>query len=202
MSVLLAALERQPGDVQPIVADGGSTDGTVGGINGRVKVVTGGRGRAGQMNLGAAAADGDVLLFLHADAVLPPGATDRIRDAIRAGAVGGCFLQSFEEGGWPRVFEIFRDFRTRGLGSFYGDNAIFVRRDLFERLGGFAPLPVMEDYDLARRMRRAGPVRVIPDRVASSSRRFQRRGWIRQWWTNQWIKIAYRFRWNLDGLYE
>jgi rSAM/selenodomain-associated transferase 2 len=200
---VLESVEGQGGDVEAIVADGGSTDGTPARVNGGARLVRSSKGRAVQMNAGAAAATGDVLLFLHADTTLPEGAADRVRAAAGAGFVGGCFLNRFRGAGWAgRLFDPFRDLRTRILGEFYGDNAIFVRRRVFERIGGFRPLPVMEDYDLAVRMRRHGPLRVIPVRVLTSARRFEKNGWIRQTLRNQWIKIAYRMRWNLDGLYE
>lgn len=200
---ILESVEGQGGDVEAIVADGGSTDGTRARVNGGARLICSPRGRAVQMNAGAAAASGDVLLFLHADTTLPERAAERVRAAAEAGFVGGCFLNRFRESGWAgRFFDPLRDLRTRLLREFYGDNAIFVRRRVFEEIGGFRRLPIMEDYDLAVRMRRRGRLCVIPDRVLTSARRFLKNGWIRQTLRNQWIKIAYRMRWNLDGLYE
>jgi rSAM/selenodomain-associated transferase 2 len=198
---LLRHLKAQPGEKELIVSDGGSQDGTPDLCAG-ARIVRGERGRWRQLNRGAEAAEGGIFLFLHADCRLPPGALDRVRHAIRAGAVGGAFLNRFSEwGSRQRTWDLFRDLRSRGWGEVYGDQALFVRRDVFRRLGGFAPLPVMEDLEFFRRMRRLGPVRVLPDRVWSSPRRFRRDGWIRRFLSNQWIKTAYRLRWNLEGRY-
>jgi rSAM/selenodomain-associated transferase 2 len=203
LAQMLPSLRDQPGHLEVIVSDGGSTDDTARAVERLARLVQGARGRAAQMNLGAASSSGAVLLFLHADTRLPRGALDRIRSAVSRGCVGGCFLNRFHDGGWTgRLADPLRDLRARLAGEVYGDHALFARRDVFDRLGGFAPLPVMEDYDFARRLRRAGPFRVIPDRVLTSARRFRARGWVRQWWKNQRIKLAYRLRWNLEGRYD
>ena len=140
------------------------------------------RGRARQMNAGAAVSRADWLLFLHADTRLPPGWRAAIADADQRGHVAiGCFRFALDSGAWfARVIEAGVRVRVRLLGLPYGDQALFVRRSLFERAGGFAELPIMEDVDLVRRMRRAGALFRSPLPALTSARRWERDGWIRR----------------------
>ena len=138
-------------------------------------------GRACQMNCGAAKADGDVLLFLHADSLPPPGACAAIAAAVRDGAVGGAFSRRFDAHSvFLRGTCRLADWRGRALGIFLGDQGMFVRRDVFARLGGFDERARYEDLDLSLRLRKVGPVRLLPAVVRASGRRFTRRGVVRQ----------------------
>lgn len=138
-------------------------------------------GRARQMNAGAARARGAWLLFLHADALPAAGWLDEIGRAAAAGAVGGCFRLRIDARRWQaRVIEAGVRWRVRWCGIVYGDQAVFVRRDLFRRLGGYRPLPVMEDADLVRRMRSRGRFWRSPLAVTVSARRWERDGWWRR----------------------
>ena len=177
----LGALRALRGDFEVVVADGGSSDGTV-----RIaraagaRVVDAPRGRGPQMNRGAAEASGEVLLFLHADTLLPPDAHARVTAALAAPeAVGGCFRLSFDDD--HRVLR-FSAFCTRfSFPLFhYGDEAFFVRAEVFRRLGGYRPYPIMEDLDFWLRLRRAGRTVVVPEPVVASARRFRRNGVYRQ----------------------
>lgn len=163
---------------QVIVVDGGSQDRTVELAQAAGAVVlTTSPGRARQMNAGAAAATGDILLFLHADTLLEAGALDALRDAARDPAVpGGNFDTHF--GGGDRVARSFnRIYRARlPFGIFYGDSGIWVRRDFFLRTGGYRPWPIMEDYELARRLHLAGPLRFLPQQIYVSPRRWKNGG--------------------------
>lgn len=168
-----------------------------GGGNGRARrngvwVLHAPRGRAAQMNAGAEAATGDILVFLHADTVLPPRAADRIREAVRRGAPGGCFETIFDHR-HPlfRVGDFWRNLRARTTGAFYGDQTIFVRRDVFDKLGGYRTLRAMEDYDFCRRLVRFGWPAYIPDRAVTSARKFLRHGIVRTWVRHQRIKLGY-----------
>jgi rSAM/selenodomain-associated transferase 2 len=136
--------------------------------------------RGAQLNRGAAALDSGVLLFLHADCALPAGFQAAIRRALRDPRVaGGCFRLQFD-----RLHPLLRfySFWTRFPGRFlhFGDQCFFVRREIFERMGGYRSLPFLEDVDFLRRLRRHGRFQVLPLPVVTSARRFVRRGVLRQ----------------------
>lgn len=161
-----------------LVVDGGSRDGTVRAareVEG-VRVLDAPRGRALQMNAGARAATGDVLLFLHADVELPPDALRHVGEALAdPDVVAGAFRTwTVPDAPGQRLAPLLHlaDLRSRYTGLPYGDQALFVRAGTFERLGGFPRQPLMEDLELSRRLRRAGKIRTVPARVRVSGRRF------------------------------
>ncbi|MEO8439774.1 MAG: TIGR04283 family arsenosugar biosynthesis glycosyltransferase [Spartobacteria bacterium] len=134
--------------------------------------------RGAQMNLAAQHATGDALIFHHVDSILTGEHLAAIQSALRAPSViGGAFYRKFD-GRHPRLrwLEVAARFLTRHGGSFFGDQSIFVRRDTFRALDGFAPIPLMEDMEFSQRLRRAGPVAVLDPPLASSGRRHLRRG--------------------------
>lgn len=169
---------RQRGVKEIVVVDGGSSDATV--ARARTvadRVLTAPRGRAAQMNAGAAASSGDVLLFLHADTQLCAGSADAVRRAIVGGAVAGRFDVRLDgEHGFLPVIAWLMNFRSRWTGIATGDQAMFVRRDVFVALGGFAPLPLMEDVELSSRLRRTGRIAALRSRVVTSARRWEEHG--------------------------
>ncbi len=132
------------------------------------------RGRGPQQNEGAARSTGEVLLFLHADSKLPTTAAARIRRAlVDPGVVGGRFDVRLDRGGLLlRTVEGMINWRSRHTGIHTGDQAIFVRRRVFERIGGFEPIPLFEDVRLTARLRRQGRVVAVRDRVTTSARRW------------------------------
>lgn len=180
----LCALVDGGGWHEVILVDGASSDRTseralaVPGV----RVLQSPRGRARQMNTGARAASGDVLLFLHADVVLPPDAPARIAAALEdPTVVAGAFRtwtvaddpdERDERRSWLAPLLHLGDLRSRYSGLPYGDQALFVRAGVFERLGGYPDQPLMEDLELARRLRRSGRVSIVPARVRVSGRRF------------------------------
>lgn len=173
---------RQPNAHEIIVVDGGSTDGTCALAQPADLVLHGPRGRALQMNLGAAHASGDVLLFLHADCWLDDGA---IQDAERLLAgrhiAGGCFTMTVRaSGSLYRVIDRCATARVRLTGIVYGDQGLFIRRELFERLGGFPRIRLMEDLFFSRTLRRHGRMVISGRRIHVSPRRWQRSGLVRQ----------------------
>jgi rSAM/selenodomain-associated transferase 2 len=160
-----------------IVVDGGSADATAEIARGRgARVVTSERGRGAQMHAGACAARGHVLWFLHADTRPSPDCAGRIVEALRdRSVVAGNFDVLFDGGRAAARFLTWLYPQLRRLGLCYGDSAIFVRREAYERVGGFRAFPVFEDLDLVRRLRKVGRVAHAPAVVTTSSRRFEGR---------------------------
>jgi len=184
-SVLATTLAdlRNHGPHEVIVVDGGSDDGTADLARaGGATVLTGVRGRAAQMNHGAAHATGDVLLFLHADCTLEAGALDAARRTLREYRVAaGCFRMRVRADGWIyRMIDAAATARVRTTGLIYGDQGLFLTRETFDRVGGFPPLRFMEDVFVSFALRRLGRMRVAPAKVFVSARRWQKQGPLRQ----------------------
>ncbi len=187
---LLADLRAGGAPAEIIVADGGSTDETreVAREMGAY-VIRAARGRGHQIAAGTAAARGETLLFLHADSRFPSRGLARIDELLAAWpeSVGGNFRLDFDgETGFDAWLERFYAW-IRARGFYYGDSGIFVRRAVYERIGGVRPIALMEDYDFVRRLERAGPTICINDPpLVTSSRRFAGRspaaivlGWLK-----------------------
>lgn len=169
---------RQLRPLEVLVVDGGSTDGTAEHARSADRVLTSPPGRAAQMNHGAARASGDVLLFLHADCTLEAGAlTAAERLLARRGVAAGCFRMRVIAGERAyRLIDLAATARVRATGIVYGDQGLFVRREVFDAVGGFPPLRFMEDVFLSRALRRRGRVVVAPQRIFVSDRRWRRVG--------------------------
>ncbi len=182
LEAVLTDLLARHHPLEIIVVDGGSRDATraiAAGFASRhpVRVLDATAGRATQMNVGAAATHADILLFLHADTRLPPNAFERVRDAIGGGHVWGRFDVRLDGARFAyRVIEGFMNRRSALTGIATGDQAIFVRRDVFESLGGYAPIALMEDIELSRRLKRRGRPARLTDPVTTSVRRWERHG--------------------------
>jgi rSAM/selenodomain-associated transferase 2 len=163
-----------------IVVDGEAEGETLTAIrDGAVRKLHAEKGRGGQLNRGAAIANGDVLLFLHADTVLPPAAFERIAEAMRdEGCVGGAFdLCIASPRAAFRVIETMASLRSRLTRIPYGDQAIFIRASCFRTLGGFHEIPIMEDVDLMRRVKRKGwEITIFREPVITSARRWEKEG--------------------------
>jgi rSAM/selenodomain-associated transferase 2 len=183
---------RSQNPAEILVVDGGSSDATRELASAADLVLRGPRGRSAQMNYGAAQASGDVLLFLHADCTLEEGALDAAEDCLgRSGVAAGCFRMRVTAPGSPyRLIDACATARVRLTGLIYGDQGLFVERRLFERVGGFPPLRLMEDVFLSKALRRMGRMVVAPRRIFVSPRRWQRQGIVRQTLRN----------WRLTGL--
>src|SRR5205085_6946895 len=165
-----------------LVVDGGSTDATRERAAAADGVLVGPRGRAAQMNHGAAHASGDVLLFLHADCTLEAGALGAAQRCVgRRGVAAGCFRMTVQASGLLyRVIDAWATARVRLTGLIYGDQGLFVRRSDFARCGGFPLLRFMEDVHLSRKLRSMGRIVVTEPRVFVSPRRWQKKGLVRQ----------------------
>lgn len=180
------------GPDEVVLVDGGSTDGTLELVDDRARLILGPRGRGAQLNEGARHSTGEVLLFLHADVRLQPGALQQIREALADPRVlGGNFDIRFEGGdGVARFFDFVNRYRCY-FGIFFGDSGIFCRREVFHRLEGYKPWPVLEDYEFARRMWRMGPVRFLREPIYVSDRRWRNGGLLRTMFSWFWIMSLY-----------
>lgn len=193
VSAALQALAayRQRG-VEVIVVDGGSSDGTPALARPLAdQVLDSPRGRARQMNTGAAQAQADVLLFLHADTQLPKAADQLVAAALAAGAHWGRF--DVHISGQPHMLRLvaaLMNLRSRCTGIATGDQALFVRRAAFEQVQGFPDQPLMEDIELSRRLRRLSAPACLRQRVTTSGRRWEQHG---VWRT---IVLMWRLRWR------
>jgi rSAM/selenodomain-associated transferase 2 len=190
-AAVTAALRALPG-CEVIVVDAGSGDGTALAATEAGAIVVTERGsRSRAMNRGAEVAGGDVLLFLHADTRLPPDAAAAVRAAL-AGHGAGAFRIRFDH---PRpLTERLVNLRSRTLGIVYGDQALFCTRAAFERAGGYRPIPIMEDCDLASRLRRQCGLALVPTAVTTSARRHRRGGGLRTAARSWTIQLLYALR--------
>jgi rSAM/selenodomain-associated transferase 2 len=177
-----------------ILVDGGSSDDTIQRAAGLADVITeSAKGRAVQMNRGASLAAGDLLLFLHADTLLPDGAIDLLVTRLNgSGRRWGRFDVRLS-GSRPmfRVIESMINFRSRLSGIATGDQAIFVERSLFREIKGYPEIPLMEDVALSRALKRTGPPLCFRERVITSSRRWEERGVWRTIFLMWRLRLAY-----------
>lgn len=177
-----------------VVADGGSQDDTVRlARDAGVRVIHAERGRAVQMNAGAAAATGDWLCFLHADVRMDDAARDALRGFVETGRGEAAVwrLAIDGRGWWLRAVEFGARIRDRLGGLPYGDQGLVVRRTLFEAVGGFPEIPVMEDVAMVRALRRHARVRRLPAALLVSARRWRREGQYRTWFRNLALTSAF-----------
>ena len=178
----LDALRRGAPDAEIIVVDGGSTDASVTIARPLCDtLIDASRGRALQMNAGARASHGDVLVFVHADTIVPSTFAADIASALSDPAVvGGRFDVKLDDNALPyRIIGAMISIRSRISRTGTGDQAIFVRRDVFDRLGGFPELELCEDLEFSRRLKRAGRIACLRTRVTTSARRWNRDGLVR-----------------------
>jgi rSAM/selenodomain-associated transferase 2 len=197
LPALLDHLAALPGRFEFVVIDGGSRDATAELARThrlRPRVAESAAGRAMQMNLGAELARGELFVFLHADTRLPAGAYAALAGALsRPGLSGGNFSLRFD--GDDRFARLLRAWYAiqRRLGVYYGDSAIWARGSTWEALGGFRPLPIMEDYEFVRRLERSGQTACLAGPAVTSGRRWRRFGVARTvltWAAIRWLWLA------------
>jgi rSAM/selenodomain-associated transferase 2 len=180
-------------EAELLVADAGESSETAAAytsLGARVLTAPGSRGA--RLRQAAASARGDILFFLHADSRPPENALELIRGAVAGGAATGAFSLAFEDGG-PALAAIaaWANARSRWWRLPFGDQGIFCRREAYERAGGFADLSVCDDMDLVRRLRRAGPFRMLPEKTLTSPRRYLENGVLRQGARNLAVQLGY-----------
>ncbi len=164
-----------------IVVDGHPEGDTLAAVDlPQVKAIRSGRGRAGQMNRGAAMARGEILLFLHADTLLPGDAPELISNLLSGNRdrVGGAFSLGIDDDRFSlKVIECFANLRSRLTRVPYGDQSIFLRKDYFDRIGRFRDIPIMEDLELMTRIRKkGGRIHILKQKSVTSSRRWKKEG--------------------------
>ena len=180
--------------VEIIVVDGGSRDNTVELARScGARILSTAPSKAGQMNAGAVEASGDVLIFLHADTRMQDRFDEKVLAAVtRQGFSAGAFSLGIDtDAPGLKFIERVANWRSRFLQMPYGDQAVFVSRHLFNAIGGFRDFPIMEDFDLIRRLRRKGKIAILPEAVQTSPRRWMNFGIFKTWFLNQMIIIAF-----------
>lgn len=178
-----------------IFVDGGSTDRTVAIAQEYGEVVSSPAGRAIQKNRGAQESQTEYILFLHVDALIDERALDSVAQTLKEGSVGGCLTMHIQDNGFIfRIYEWAVNFRARVFGVIDGDLGMFVRRDVFDQLGGFDLLPVMEDLLFGKKLRKAGPIGVLPELIEVSSRKWRERGFIRTF-----LEYTFAYIWLWSG---
>ncbi len=178
----LDAIRAGAPSAEIIAVDGGSSDGSIAAAQSYAdRVLASERGRARQMNAGAAVSSGDVLAFVHADTIVPQSFASEIAAALSdPRIVGGRFDVRLDDSSIPyRLIGFLISIRSRISRTGTGDQAIFVRRNVFEKLGGFPDLELCEDLDFSRRLKRAGQVACLRARVTTSARRWRKDGLVR-----------------------
>ena len=188
----LKSVHAQPGPFEVIVADGGSSDATIELARGGARVIPSPeRGRGVQMNRGAREASGDVLLFLHADTLLPPDAFSAIRTAVdEEGAEGGTFRLRFDRSGL--LLRMYSWCTRLPIPQIcFGDRGLFVQKEVFSALDGYPETPIFEDLELVRALSERGRFAFLEQTVTTSARRFERNGHLRQQLTNLYLWLNY-----------
>lgn len=193
-TITAARRDYTPDEVEIIVVDGGSSDGTPDMVPPDVTLIRSPRGRAVQMNRGAAASHGEILVFCHADSQLPVGWREAVVGALSDSGVSGGTFQTLAlpERGMILYIRNRLSFPANWKIMF-GDQAQFMSRATFERVGGFQEIPLMEDVEMSRVLHREGNLVRIPARVITSSRRSLERGPLRQWLLNIWAMFRYLY---------
>ena len=206
---LLQYLERLDPNLDLIVADGDSNDDTVERAQLLARVVPAPRGRGAQMNAGAEAATGEILWFIHADCRPHADSVKAIQQVLTdRSIVGGGFEYDLDQTGFRfRLTVTTSNLKNRILKWLFGDMGIFVRSEVFEQLGGYKEIPLMEDMDFCKRLKRMGKIVILPLRMQTSARRWLEEGWgkvsIRSWllqtaWavgvSPHWLARWYRFK--------
>ena len=190
---MLTQLDNLSGDWEILFADGGSSDDTLDKIGDRYTILHAPKGRANQMNFAAGHATSEVIWFVHCDSQLPKDAHAQISAAVENGAAWGCFHIGFDyDGPFMGCNTYFSNHRAK-KGIAFGDQGIWICRELFEQVGGFPDLPIMEDYEFSLRLQRKGiPICQLPGRIITSGRRYEKRFPLLTMWQMFYLRCLYR----------
>lgn len=202
IAAVISCARRAP-EIEVIVADGGSTDDTIKAASeAGAQVVVEAGGRGAQLNVGAARAGAPVLLFLHADTMLPEGYATLVSQTLadERVALGAFSLAIAGASPGQQIVARLANWRSRWLGLPYGDQALFLRAEVFRQLGGFRAWPILEDLDLVRRARKLGRIAIVPKPVTTSSRRWRQLGTLRTTLINQMMLAGYALGFSPQSL--
>ncbi|NQU94656.1 MAG: glycosyltransferase family 2 protein [Candidatus Omnitrophica bacterium] len=207
LSKNLPGFRRLAEKAELIFVDGGSSDRSVEVAKVYGKVVRTGKGRALQMNCGAGHAESNILLFLHADNVISPRTVAAVEKRLKnSSCVGGCLTQRIDRKGLIyRILEMQGNLRARATKVFYGDQAIFTKKDKFLKLKGFPEVPIMEDVLFTRKLRRSGRTVVLCNKVSVSPRRWEKKGVLSTILLHNYVTLLHCLKFPLDkikDLYE
>jgi len=196
-SSTIAAMQRQldslPGEWEILFADDGSSEDTIQKIGSRHRVLRSPKGRANQMNHGAANASGEILWFLHCDSRIPMDAHAQIRAAAEQGTTCGCVHSGVAYDGSFMGCNAYLSNRRAKKGIAFGDQGIWIKKAVFEEMGGFPDLPIMEDYEFSLRMQRSGiPICQLPGQIITSGRRYEKRFPLITMWQMFYLRCLYR----------
>ena len=193
ISACLDNLSALSGNFEVVFADGGSTDKTVELIGSRHKVIPCPRGRAKQMNHAAAQCQGDILFFSHCDSRLPADAVQQVCQAVEKGAHWGCFHISFDlKHPFMTICTFQSNRRVWMNGTAFGDQGMFFTRGVFEEVGGWPDLPIMEDYEMSLKLRGKYRPVLLPGRILTSARRYRDGGMLPTMWKMFRLRCMYR----------
>ena len=189
---MLSRLQPELANHELIIVDGGSSDASVCIAKKYGRVLISARGRAKQLNAGAAAATGDILLFLHADIWLEHGALSAMERALSSGYVGGGFRQKIDgKNLLYRAIEMAANLRGEYLKVFYGDSGIFLARSDFQKIGGFPDVPILEEIGFSKKLRSLGQTTLVDPGIHLSARRWEANGIVRTTLNNWLITLLY-----------
>ncbi len=199
----LTSIQSIQGEKEIIVVDGGSKDRTVEmAKESTATVIHSSKGRANQMNAGAKAAKGTILWFVHSDSRLDPNSIHAIKEAIDQGYIGGCFQLYFYDlqTRFMKYVASSSNRRAKYLHLIFGDQGIFMRKEIFEKLDGYKRMELMEDWDLSRRIHKLGKMKLLNEKIGTSARRFKKGGPLKTLLKMHKIKLLYLLGTPVDKL--